>query len=100
MSPRGAKAMAVDVGSKSPSSAAPGRYWMLRAAVAARSESLRSWRKVLRSPRNRSASASWPSAVAISIAPSYPFNAQKSSQYECIGFSEYPSWLIDAGSNP
>src|SRR5207248_3959398 len=26
--------------------------------------------------------------------------AQKSSQYECIGFSEYPSWLIDAGSSP
>ena len=38
-----------------------------------------------------------PSAAAISIAPSYPFSAQKSSQYECIGFSEYPSWLIDAG---
>ncbi len=60
-------------------------------AMARRNDAARSARNASRIRPIRAASPSRPSVSAAAAASSKPRSAQSWSQYECMGFAEYPS---------
>ena len=89
----------VDVASKSPSSTAPGRKSMPWFAIVRRYDAIRCPRNSSRTAAQRARSGR-PSSAATNAASLSPRSTKASSQYECIGLAEYPSWLIDWGTRP
>ena len=79
--------MVVEVASKSPRSAQPGTKSIPCRAMAAATEYFKSAANRSRRPARRSASPG-ANSCASRAASLKPRNAQKSSQYECMGLAE------------